>query len=174
MIKLPITYTNQDKQKVTEDHYFNLSRVEYIELELEHKEGLEAAIKAIAKAEDNKSLFAEVKKIVLMTYGRREKVDGLDTFMKKDPATQIPYWTAFEGTLAFDQLMIDLLSNEDVTVNFINGVLPPGVAGDLTKEQMKAKGEEIVSGALNDTGSDEPKREMTTAEIAAAKAAEAG
>jgi hypothetical protein len=124
-----ITYEDFNGETVTETFYFNLTKTEIIELEVQYKTGLEETIKAIIKAEDNKSLIAEFKKIVLLAYG--VKSDDGRRFIKNETLRE-----EFAQSAAYDALFMEMASNEAVAAEFIMGVIPK----DLTIDQDKPDG----------------------------------
>jgi hypothetical protein len=128
MLKRDITYEDFNGETVTETFYFNLTKTEIIELEVGYKQGLEETIKAIIKAQDNKSLIGEFKKIVLMAYGIKSE-DGR-RFIKSDQLRE-----EFAQSAAYDALFMDLATNEDSAANFIMGIIPRDLNIDLDKPE---------------------------------------
>jgi len=143
MLKRPIKFKDFNDQEVTEIHYFNLSKTELVEMEVEHQEGFQARMQKIIASSDRKLLIKEFKEIVLLCYG--EKSEDGKRFVKSDEIRE-----AFSHTAAYDQLFIELATDDKAAADFILGVVPK----DLADEALKA-------GLLT------PK---TTAEIAAEQA----
>jgi hypothetical protein len=127
MLKREITYEDYDGEMVTHTYYFNLTRTEILELELEHKTGLEESIRQIIKAEDVKSLIKEFQRIILMSYGIK---DG-NRFVKSDEVRE-----EFKQTAAYDQLFMELATDENAAAEFIKGVVPRGVAEEIAKQNV--------------------------------------
>lgn len=128
MLKRDITYEDFNGETLTETFYFNLTKTEIIELEVGYKQGLEETIKAIIKAEDNKSLIAEFKKIVLLAYGIKSE-DGR-RFIKNDQLRE-----EFSQSAAYDALFMELALNQDSAANFIMGIIPRDLSIDLDKPE---------------------------------------
>jgi hypothetical protein len=128
MLKREITYEDFDGEKVTETFYFNLSKSEIIELEVGYKEGLQEVLQRIIKTEDKKRLVEEFKKIILLSYGVKSE-DG-KRFVKNDELRE-----GFSQTAAYDELFIELASNEESAAVFIRGIIPK----DFSKEVEKAE-----------------------------------
>ena len=126
MLKRNISYEDFDGEKVTETFYFNLTRSEIVELNVEHKGGLEDAIQRMVKSQDLKSLIAEVKKIVLWSYG--VKSDDGKRFIKNDTLRE-----EFSQTAAYDSLFMELATNDDAAATFIKGVIPKDFAKEMEK-----------------------------------------
>lgn len=130
MLKREITYENFDGETVTEVFYFNLTKSEMIELEVSYKDGLESVIKKIIAAEDNESLIAEFKKIILLSYG--EKSEDGKRFVKSDAIRE-----GFSQTAAYDALFMDIATNEETAAVFIKGIIPKDMAIEVDKIQDK-------------------------------------
>jgi hypothetical protein len=128
MLKHDITYENFDGEQVTETFYFNLTKTEIIELEVGYDGGLEATIKRIIAANENRKLVAEFKKIVLLAYGVKSE-DG-KRFIKSDQIRE-----EFSQTAAYDELFIKLASDADYAADFIKGILPKGMAAEIEKNE---------------------------------------
>lgn len=126
MLKRPIKYTDLDDNEVTEDFYFNLSKPEIIEMEVEHKQGFKERIEQIIKTEDRKTLVEEFKKLILLTYGVKSE-DG-KRFIKSEQLRE-----EFSQTPAYEELFMDLASNDGAASEFIIGVLPRDMRDEAAK-----------------------------------------
>ena len=129
MLKRDITYEDYNGEQVTETFYFNLTKSEIIELEVSYKGGLEGFIQAIIQAEDNKTLVAEFKKIVLLSYG--EKTPDGKRFVKNDELRE-----AFSQTAAYDSLFMELAMNDESAANFIKGIIPSDLSREVATVQL--------------------------------------
>lgn len=121
MLKRDITYTDFDENEVTETFYFNLSRPEIIELEVEYEGGLESFIKRVIDAKDHKSLVAEFKRIILLAVGQRSE-DG-KRFIKSPEISE-----HFSQTPAYDVLFMELATDDVRAAEFMNGIVPREVS----------------------------------------------
>lgn len=126
MFKRDITYEDFDGEKITETFYFNLTKTELIELEVEHKNGLQEAMQRIIKANDRKQLITEFKRIILLAYG--VKSDDGKRFIKNDVLRE-----EFSQSAAYDSLFMELATNEESAAAFINGIVPKDFAKELEK-----------------------------------------
>lgn len=126
MVKKTITYQDFNGDTVSEDYYFHLSKAELIELEVSHEGGLSEALQRIIKAEDVKSLIAEFKHILLLSYGQKSE-DGR-RFTKTQELRD-----AFESSEAYSALFMELVTDSDKAVEFIQGVIPAGMAEEAAK-----------------------------------------
>src|SRR5690349_21465415 len=122
MIKVPITYENFDGETVTEDHYFHLSKAELLDmLGQSDGEDIVAKLERVGKSNDGALIMRTFKEIIGSAYGQR--VDGNASQFYKDPDLT----KKFLGSLAFDQLLTDLLTNSVSAAAFVNGLLPSGL-----------------------------------------------
>ena len=117
MLKKTITYTDFNDEEVTEDCFFHLSQAELVELEMSHDGGLSEAMKRIIAAEDGKAIVAEFKNIILSSYGKKS-ADGR-RFVKNAQLRE-----EFESSEAYSTLFMELVTNTDAAIAFVNGVIP--------------------------------------------------
>jgi transcriptional regulator NrdR family protein len=137
MFKRDVTYEDFDGEQVTETFYFNLSKRELIELEVEYKEGLQDALQRIIKANDNKTLISEFQKIVLLAYGI--KSDDGRRFIKTATVKE-----EFSQTAAYDSLFMELATDAEAASAFINGIIPK----DIAQASANAEAEKSTNTAL--------------------------
>ncbi|AWN05470.1 hypothetical protein SEA_ANNIHILUS_36 [Streptomyces phage Annihilus] len=111
-----ITYANLDGESVTEEHHFNLTKAEAVEMNFSKQGGVEEYARRIVEAESHGELIALFKDLILRTYGRREG----QRFVKKQE-----YTDEFEQTGAYSELFIELATNAEEAIKFFRGVVPP-------------------------------------------------
>jgi hypothetical protein len=126
VLKKTITYTDFNGEEVSEDFFFHLSKAELVELEMSHKGGLSEALERIIAAEDNKSIIAEFKKIILAAYGKRSE-DG-KRFIKTQEIRD-----EFVSTEAYSTLFMELVTDTNAAVVFVNGVIPQDMVVEAAK-----------------------------------------
>src|SRR5580765_5805797 len=126
MLKKSITYEDFNGETVSEDFFFHLSKAELVELELSHEGGLSAALERIIAAEDGKSIIAEFKNIILSSYGVRSE-DGR-RFVKNQTLRD-----EFESTEAYSTLFMELVTDTEAAVVFINGVIPADMVAEAAR-----------------------------------------
>lgn len=126
MLKKTITYEDFNGETVNEDFFFHLSKAELVELEMSHEGGLSESLQRIVAAEDTKSIIAEFKNIILTSYGQKSP-DGR-RFIKNQQLRE-----EFESTEAYSTLFMELVTDTDAAINFINGIIPKGLAEEATK-----------------------------------------
>lgn len=126
MIKKTITYTDYNDVTRTEDYYFNLSKAELIMLEASRAGGMRSYYERIVKAQDNVAIMDVFKDLIHRSVG--QKSDDGKRFIKSEEIA-----LAFEQTEAYSELIVDILSNEDNALAFINGVMPKSIGDKLPK-----------------------------------------
>lgn len=117
MLKRPITYEDFNGNTVTETFYFNLSKPELVELEVNMDGGFTATMQRIIETGDNKRLVEEFKRLILLSYGVKSE-DG-KFFMKSEQLK-----SEFEHSAAYISLFMELSTNDTSAAAFINGIVP--------------------------------------------------
>lgn len=135
MVKKTVTYNDFDGNERTEDFYFNLSESELVDLRFSINGGLEKRLEQIVKADDEKELISYFKEIVLLAYGKKS-LDGR-TFTKNDAIRE-----EFASTMAYNKIFMDLVKDDKIAAEFINGIIPHdndgGNKGNITALPGKA------------------------------------
>lgn len=126
MLKRTITYTDYNGTERTEDHYFNLSKAEIMEMELSTLGGFTAMVNRIIAAQDTAALVKVFKDLILKAYGEKSP-DG-KRFIKSPELSE-----AFSQTEAYSQLFMELATNADLASEFINGIVPADIAKKVTE-----------------------------------------
>jgi len=126
VLKKTITYQDFNGDEVSEDFFFHLSKAELVEMELSHEDGLSEALQRIIAAQDGKGIVTEFKNIILGAYGKRSS-DG-KRFVKNATIRE-----EFESSEAYSTLFMELVTNTDSAIEFINGIIPSGLAEDAAK-----------------------------------------
>lgn len=117
MIKKVITYVDYNGKERTEAFYFNLTKAELTEMELTTNGGLADHIQRIVDAQDSKQLIELFKSMLLLSYGEKSP-DG-KRFIKNQELRD-----AFSQTEAYSQLYMDLVTNTELAIEFVNGIIP--------------------------------------------------
>ena len=162
MLKKTIKYTDFNGQETEEEFLFHLSKAELVELEMSHEGGFVESMQKIVEAEDNKAIIAEFKKIILQSYGKKS-MDG-KRFIKNQTLRD-----EFESSEAYSTLFMELVTDTDSAIQFMNGIIPPDLVPqdapvipisreptymtmkevrELTAEEYKNLSERIVSGDI--------------------------
>lgn len=117
MLKKTITYTDYNGTERTEDFYFNLTKAELMEMEMETVGGLENKLKKIVAAQDTPQIIEVFKDIIGRSYG--EKSDDGKRFIKSPEITN-----AFFQTEAYSELFMEMATDDKAAAAFINGIVP--------------------------------------------------
>lgn len=120
MLKKTIVYEDYNEQTQSEDFYFNLNKSELVELELSEKGGFAEALQELAKSEDTKAIVETFKKLILMSLGQKS-LDG-KRFIKTPEMRD-----EFSQTEAYSNLFVELATNTNAAIDFINGIVPAGM-----------------------------------------------
>lgn len=118
MLKKTFTYIDYNGVERTEDHYFNLSKAELMEMELSTTGGLAEMINKIVAAQDAPAIVKVFKDLVLKAYGQKSP-DGRRFIKSKELADE------FSQTEAYSQLFMELATDADAASKFVNGIVPP-------------------------------------------------
>ena len=117
MLKKSIKYVDYNGNERQEDFYFNISKPELAEMQVNEEGGMEKRLNEIILAQDLKSSIDVFKKIILLAYG--EKSEDGKRFVKSQELAD-----AFVQSPAYEELFMELATNEDAAASFINGVIP--------------------------------------------------
>lgn len=117
MLVRTMTYTDYNGVERTEDFLFNLSKGELTEMELTTEGGLLQKLDTIIKSKDKVVIYNTFKAIILKAYGEKSE-DGKR--FRKDPELT----KAFTETEAFSDLIVELTTDDNAAVAFIEGILP--------------------------------------------------
>ena len=117
MLKKTITYTDYNGNERTEDFYFNLTRAELMEMELEISGGMQQFLEKIVAEQDAAKIIEKFKDIILRSYGEKSP-DG-KRFMKSKELVD-----GFVQTEAYSKLFMELATDAKAAADFVNGIIP--------------------------------------------------
>ena len=127
MIAKTIKYVDYNGTEREETFMFNLTKAELMEMEMGTTGGLSEMIKKIVAAQDAPSIMKVFKELILKAYGQKSE-DGR-RFIKSKELSE-----AFSQTEAYSQLFMELGTNADAAVKFIQGIVPGDI--DTSKLQL--------------------------------------
>lgn len=131
MLKKTISYEDYNGNKRTEDFYFNLTKAELIEMNYSVNGGIDAYLSRIINEQDTKKIMEIFKDLVLKSFGI--KSDDGKRFIKNDQIRE-----EFSQTEAYSELFMELASDADAAVAFVNGIIPKNIRDEVQKESFKA------------------------------------
>lgn len=112
-----INYTDYNGNTRTEDHYFNLTEAEALEMEMSTNGGFSERIKRIIAAQDTATLVTIFKDLIKKSYGRKS-LDG----RKFEKSEEI--FNEFKHTEAYSILFMELATDAKAATEFVNGIAP--------------------------------------------------
>ena len=138
------TYTDWDGNTRTETFYFNLTRAECISINNKTPGGLGAVLEKIVNAHDTGTIQATFEDLLARSYGIKSD-DGKRMIKGRNQE----HFIAFSETVAYDDLMCDLISIPGYAAEFFNDVIPLEEIQDLigkiqkNADALKAQGTQI-------------------------------
>lgn len=167
MLKQTVSYENFDGHTVTEDLYFNITKTELAN-EIEKAEEI-ARLQTMFDGPQRELSAGEVKKLlelikwlVKLSYGVRSE-DG-KRFVKTPQV-----WEEFTQTAAYDAFLFGLFEQPERAVQFMIGVVPKDLRGDVEKKTMqrmaelKQQGQVVTQEAVDETRASEMLNEQLPA-----------
>lgn len=134
MIKWPITYTDYDGNEITEEFRFALNRSELMEMNFSAAGGMEKMLQRIIDTKDTKEMIKIFKELILKSYG--ELSDDGRRFIKIRDGHELA--EDFAQTAAYDELYMQLATDDKKAADFINGVIPKDLAKQVEAQNVKA------------------------------------
>jgi hypothetical protein len=129
MITKTIKYTDYNGVEREEKFLFNLSKAELMEMQLGTSGGLSETIQQIINTKDTPAIIKIFKDLLLKSYGEKS-ADG-KRFMKVDEKGN-PLSIGFSQTEAYSQLFMELATDDQKAIEFINGIIPSDL--EVSKE----------------------------------------
>ena len=152
MIKKTIVYEDFNGDQRTEDFYFNLTKAELVELNVSEEGGLGEYLQKISESNDGAKIIEWFKKIVLMAYG--EKTEDGRRFIKNQELRD-----GFAASEAYSELFMELATNTQAALDFMNGVVPASLAKDIPKDVQDKVKERVIDGEV--LTKEQPKKDMS-------------
>lgn len=137
MIKKTVTYKDFNEVEHTEDYYFHLTKGELIDWATEEGGGFVDKLTDISKTEDPLEIIPIVKAILIRAYGVRTE-DGKNFFKRPEDVD------AFQYSAAFSELYVELSTDADKLVEFVEGIMPeldPETQKKIDQEKAKLEKE---------------------------------
>ena len=134
MIKKEITYTDYNNVERKENFYFNLNKAELMDMEFGTTGGFSEMVNRLIETQDQPTIMRIFKEFILKAYGEKS-ADGRE-FNKSEELSR-----RFSQTEAFSVLYMELLSDTNKAVQFINGIVPADIAAEAAKKALPVSGE---------------------------------
>lgn len=126
MLVKSITYTDYNGVERTEEHFFNLTKAEIMEMEMSTTGGLAEMIQRIVAAQDTPAIIKIFKDLIIKSYGQKSP-DG-KRMIKNDAIRE-----EFMQSEAYSQLFMELATDADKAAAFVNGIMPADVQKQIPK-----------------------------------------
>lgn len=133
MLKITKTYKDYDDVERTEDFYFNLSEAELLDMEMGTAGSLTEMIEKIVNAKDIPTISKWFKTIMLKSYGI--KSDDGRHFRKSEEISK-----DFESSPVYSLLYMELATDTDKAIDFINKIIPSTLSERVSKEDLSKFG----------------------------------
>ena len=127
MIKKTIKYTNFMDQPKEEILCFHMSETDVLDINKKYNGDFKSEMEKYMLDDKPDAFYGVIKDFVLSAYGKISE-DG-NRFEKSDKITK-----EFESSICFNELLMELLTNEEEITAFILGVVPKKVAMRLKEE----------------------------------------
>lgn len=137
MIKETVTYEDFNGNTHTEELHFNMTEFELTEFAMELPEDLADSVKPDASPAEimtvvvsklgRKGIVDFIKRLVIASFGVKSE-DGLSFIKNEKIATQ------FANSMAFHTFVMELISNDDASAKFFNGIIPAKLAAKIPAE----------------------------------------
>ena len=128
MYKKTISYSDFDNNIVSKEFYFNLSKVELLNMEKNYPGGYGAMLRKIVDADDKNAMIDVVEQLVLDSYGVKSE-DGTRFIKSKQLREE------FEQTEAYSELVYEILSDDKAATAFLQGIIPASLAAAVAEQQ---------------------------------------
>lgn len=136
MLKKTINYTDFNDVNQSEDLYFNLTKTELTEMQIDSNGTLSDSIQAIVESKDGKAILNEFKRIIRSAYGVKSE-DG-KRFIKSEQLSD-----EFLQTAAYDVLFLELVTDADAAVTFLKGLVPADLAANMAASVEAAEKQRV-------------------------------
>lgn len=116
MIAKTVKYTDFNGNEREERLYFNLSKTELTKMQVGMEGGFDKYIKGVVESGNHAKLIEIFDELIIKAYGQKSE-DG-SRFIKSKTAQE-----EFAQSVAYDELFMEIASDEKAAVEFMNGIL---------------------------------------------------
>lgn len=134
MLPVKLTYIDYEENERTETFYFNLTEAELTMWQLKRSGGMKKHLEKIMETQNAPEIMENFRQIIHMSYG--EKSEDGRRFIKKAPDGH-ELADDFEQTEAYSQLIMKILSDEKYAADFVNGLMPKSLKGEVAKANLE-------------------------------------
>jgi hypothetical protein len=130
MLSRTITYTNFLDTEVSEVFLFNMTEAELVEMSVSHNGGYEVHLQRIIDAKNPASVVAEIKSLILKSYGIKREEDGVQYFHKDEELS-----IRFSRSEAYSSLFMELSVDADKASKFFLAILPKSLSAQIPQDK---------------------------------------
>ena len=136
MLKKTITYNGFDGKEYTEDFWFGLTKGDLIEMEVATPGGMQSYLERIRQTQDIRGVLEMFKHLIMTSYGQKSPA-GKRLVRSKALSEE------FAQTEAYDNLLMEIFSDENAAAAFVKGILPQDIAAQAEAQlaTMEKNGE---------------------------------
>lgn len=159
MIKKDITFYNYAEptpEQVTKTFYFNYTKIEGLEIELEYGD-LEDTVRKLNETEDGKTAYKIFKEILIGAVGVK---DNDNEFNKSEAAKR-----AFVNSPALSVLVWEFVENPELAAPFLEAMLPPQDVAEGKARIERQKLEETLAAQKKGPQDRQPAQLSTAAPV---------
>ena len=138
MLRKEVKYKDFDGNDRKDVLWFHLNEVEITEMDLETSGGLVKYMESIIDTNDVNQLIEIFKDLLIRSYGERS-MDGKH-FYKDDKIRN-----EFVSSAAYPVLYMEMVSDADKAVEFINGIVPSNIREQMAKIENTPEGAAMLS-----------------------------
>lgn len=138
MLRKEVKYKDFDGNDRKDVLWFHLNEVEITEMDLETSGGLVKYMESIIDTNDVNQLIAIFKDLLIRSYGERS-MDGKH-FYKDDKIRN-----EFVSSAAYPVLYMEMVSDANKAVEFINGIVPSNIREQMAKIENTPEGAAMLS-----------------------------
>lgn len=138
MLRKEVKYKDFDGNDRKDVLWFHLNEVEITEMDLETSGGLVKYMESIIDTNDVNQLITIFKDLLIRSYGERS-MDGKH-FYKDDKIRN-----EFVSSAAYPVLYMEMVSDADKAVEFINGIVPSNIREQMAKIENTPEGAAMLS-----------------------------
>lgn len=138
MLRKEVEYKDFDGNDRKDVLWFHLNEVEITEMDIETSGGLVKYMESIIDTKDVNRLITIFKDLLIRSYGERS-MDGKH-FYKDDKIRN-----EFVSSAAYPVLYMEMVSDANKAVEFINGIVPSNIREQMAKIENTPEGAAMLS-----------------------------
>lgn len=131
MLKKTVTYVDYNGDKQEDVLYFNLNKAELGKLQVRMDGKFIDHLQALTEKRKIESLYNFIYNLILDSYGEKD-VSGKRFIKSPDMRWE------FENSLAFSEVLMDVIKNAENMAAFVKAIIPPDMVTEAGDMDVKA------------------------------------